>query len=56
VRGFIVVSQSTFGIISPSPLKRVISAFARPLPCSFNSRSRCASSSAQYVSLPMSMR
>ncbi|MGC4082644.1 MAG: hypothetical protein QM736_11165 [Vicinamibacterales bacterium] len=35
VRGFSVVSHSTFGIISPRPLKRVISGVARLpfLPC-----------------------
>ena len=34
----------------------VISGRPRPLPCCFNRRSRWASSSAQNVSLPMSMR
>ena len=42
MRGFSVVSHSTFGIISPRPLKRVISGLLRPLPCSFSIRSLCA--------------
>ena len=56
VFGLSVVSHSTFGIISPRPLNRVISGLPRPLPCCFRIRSRWASSSAQNVSLPMSMR
>ena len=56
VFGFSVVSQRTLGIISPSPLNRVISGLPRPLACCFRIWSRWASSSAQWVCLPMSIR
>jgi hypothetical protein len=52
-----VVSHRTFGIISPRPLKRVISGAPRPFfACCFRIASFCGSSSAQNVSLPMSIR
>jgi hypothetical protein len=47
VLGLSVVSQSTAGIISPRPLKRVISVLALPLALSLRMRARSASSAAQ---------
>jgi hypothetical protein len=55
VRGLSVVSHNTFGIISPRPLKRVISGVARPDFC-FTIDPSAHRPSAQNVSLPMSMR